>query len=120
MVASVFGLVLLLNANAFGLGEDTLERGAVVVVPAIVVHLGYSIVCLLKGELATGLIGLVVPVLGLVGAIRLAHPSSFWPRRFYREHKTDEASRRHERMTRRRERLRDLFSGSRDQLSSPR
>lgn len=118
MVASVFGLVLLLNANLFGLGESTLEQGYVFVATVVIVHIGYSIICLLKGKLVIGLLGLVIPVLGLVGAIRLGHPSSFWARRFYRERKMGTASARHERMVVRRERIRDRFSGGGDLFSS--
>jgi hypothetical protein len=118
LVASVFGLVLLSNANLFGVGEDTVRRGYPFVLAVIAVHLCYCIVCLLKGKIVTGLLGLVVPVLGLVGAIRLGHPESFWARRFYGEPKVTEASSRHDRMVRRRERLRDAFSGGRGLFSS--
>lgn len=118
MVASVFGLVLLLNANLFGLGESTLQQGYLVVAGVVVVHIGYTIICLLKGKLVVGLFGLIIPLLGLVGAIRLGHPSSFWARRFYGERKVSQASVRYERMVVRRERLRDSFSGGRDLFSS--
>ena len=59
-----------------------------------------------KGKLATGIIGLPLPLVSLVGAIRLAKPDSFCARRFYnptklaRAHKRFGAGqqRRHERM----------------------
>lgn len=55
-------------------------------------RLGYTIICLLAGRLVIGLLGLIIPFLGLVGAIRLGHPSSFWARRFYGERKVSQAS----------------------------
>lgn len=43
----------------------------------------FSLVTLLKGKLALGLLSVFVPVLGLITAIRLAKPTSLWARRFY-------------------------------------
>ena len=40
-------------------------------------------VCFVKGKLATGLIGIVIPIVATVGAIRLAKPTSAWARRRY-------------------------------------
>jgi len=81
---------------------------------AVILHISYTIICLLKGKLVTGLVSLPVPTIALVGAIRLAKPSSFWARRFY---SVDKMARSEERFGEsylaRRERLRDLFSGGR-------
>jgi lysyl-tRNA synthetase class 2 len=49
---------------------------AVVIVPVLL--------CLLKGKIWTGVIGLFVPLVALVGAIRLARLNSPWARRRYR------------------------------------
>lgn len=69
-------------------------------------------ICLLKGKLATGLIGLPVPLAALVGAVRLAKPESFWARRFYSDRKMRKAEERFgARYAARRERLRNLVSG---------
>ena len=76
-------------------------------------HLATAGVCFVKGKLATGLIGIVVPIVALVGAIRLAKPSSVWARRRYSEKKMNRS---HQRFDddyfRRRERVRDLIGGS--------
>jgi len=62
--------------------------------------------------LATGVIGFPIPLVALVGAVRLAKPGSYWARRFYREAKMESARERFgPRQRARRERLRDLFSG---------
>lgn len=44
------------------------------------ISLGLAVITLLKGKIWTGLIGLFVPVLLYVGAIRLARPGSPWAR----------------------------------------
>ena len=115
MVAAVVGLALLLGASPIGGARGLLEsRGLVIASASIVVLLAYTVICLLKGKIATGLIGLVVPVTSLVGAIRLAKPESYWARRFYPAAKQAKARARFgPRYEARRERLRDLMSGQR-------
>lgn len=44
-----------------------------------------AVVVLVKGKIWTGLLGLFLPILLVVGAIRLARPASPWARRFYRD-----------------------------------
>jgi hypothetical protein len=45
----------------------------------------FALVCLGKGKAFTGLIGILVPFVALIGAIRLARPGSPWARRLYKE-----------------------------------
>jgi hypothetical protein len=49
----------------------------------ISVNLLFALVAFLKGKLKLGAFGLFIPVLAMVGAVRLAKPSSLWARRFY-------------------------------------
>lgn len=49
-----------------------------------VLHFGLAAITLLKGKIWTGLLGLFVPVLLYVGAIRLARPGSPWSRWRYK------------------------------------
>jgi len=49
----------------------------------LAVTCGLSIICLLKGKLLTGIIGIFLQPVALVGAIRLAKPDSWWARRRY-------------------------------------
>ena len=79
----------------------------------VVIHIGYVIVCLLKGKIVTGLVGFFVPILGLIGAIRLAKPESFWAKRWYGEEKLAKAAERNAAVDARRESLRDKFGGAR-------
>lgn len=48
------------------------------------VSLGLAVLTLIKGKIWTGLIGLFIPILLVVGAIRLARPGSPWARWRYR------------------------------------
>jgi hypothetical protein len=76
--------LLLLGARPLGYDEFYGEGVAVRVV-IILVNLGFAIVALLKGKVWTGLIGLLVPVLPEIGAVRLARPGSPWARWRYTE-----------------------------------
>ena len=77
-------------------------------------HICYTVVCLLKGKLVTGLMGFFIPILALFGSIRLAKPESYWARRFYGDRKAGRAAKRFgDVYFARRERLRNLLSGGR-------
>jgi hypothetical protein len=49
----------------------------------IAVNMLFALVAFLKGKAKLGAFGIVVPGLAIVGACRLAKPSSLWARRFY-------------------------------------
>ena len=113
MVALVVGVALLVSTAPFGLHADRRETaGFAIVFVIIALNVGWSILCLLKGKLATGIIGLPVPVVSIVGAFRLAKPTSFWARRYYRPKKLDRAAERFgPEQQRRQEKLRRLVGG---------
>jgi hypothetical protein len=115
MVAVVVGVAALLSSSPVGLDPNTARNeGYLIASTTVIINLTFAIMCFLKGKLATGLVALLVPLVGLIGAIRLAKPSSFWARRWYTEPKISKATARFgERHEARRERLRDLFSGGR-------
>lgn len=52
---------------------------------SLLLNLGLTIVCLLKGKIWLGIIGLYIGVIAVVGAIRLARPGSPWARSRYHE-----------------------------------
>jgi hypothetical protein len=84
-------------------------------IAAIGVNLVLCVICLLKGKVITGVVGMVIGVVALVGAIRLAKPGSWWALRRYatRPRRADRAARRYDQ--RRLERwnwLRDLVAGA--------
>jgi hypothetical protein len=67
-----------------GLGGERFTGGesAAFLVPWQVLWACLAIVCLLKGKRFMGIVGLLVPLVALVGAVRLAKPGSRWARRY--------------------------------------
>lgn len=84
---AVTGL-LLLGLRPATLGDDLIvdrlapspAAGHALVIGYVLVNLVLSTVTLLKGKIWTGLAGLFLPLLLLIGAIRLAVPNSPWAR----------------------------------------
>ena len=85
----------------------------------------FVVVCYLKGKLFIGTVGIFVPMVALVGAVRLAKPGSPWARQQYATNaaKMERARRRdegfHQKWERRKHRLWDLIGGK-PHLSLPR
>ncbi|MGW7416100.1 hypothetical protein [Streptomyces sp. NPDC054863] len=79
-------LLVLTGSLPFGVNDMTPEemhsRGLVLL--NVVLNGMWSVIALFKGKVRTALFGVVVPFVGMVGAIRLARPHSPWARRFYR------------------------------------
>lgn len=89
--AVAIAILLLMGLNPIGIEEYMElrrdgELGSVWfgVLAFTLVNLGFALVTLLKGKIWTGLVGLFVPVLIYIGALRLARPGSPWARWFYR------------------------------------
>jgi hypothetical protein len=53
-----------------------------------------ALICVLKGKYRTALFGLFLPPVGVIGALRLARPSSIWARHRYRGKRLERATRR--------------------------
>jgi hypothetical protein len=84
-------------------------------VSVIAVNLLLCVVCLLKGKVVTGVIGIFISVVAFVGAVRLAKPGSWWAAHRYasRPRRADRAARRYDhRYQERWNRLRDLVAGA--------
>jgi hypothetical protein len=88
VVATAFAALIVVGTNPFGLDDPVSISGTAT---AVTVILGLAVVCFLKGRVLLGVIGLFVPVVALVGALRLAHPSSPWARWRYREPRLEQA-----------------------------
>jgi len=120
MIAVVVGAGLLLGSSPLGVRSQDMRNGLIFVSAMIVIHICLIVVVVLKGKLATALIGFFVPLVALVGALRLAKPDSFWARRRYGDEKLARSSQRFDAdYQARRERLRDLMSGQRRHPSAP-
>ncbi|MET9269369.1 hypothetical protein [Kribbella sp. NPDC003557] len=121
MIAAVAGLALLLGTSPIGVdAQEVHTEGLTAVSITLAINLVFTMICLLKGKLVTGLLGLPIPLLALIGATRLAKPSSFWARRWYSTPKLTKAQTRFgPHYQARRDRLRDAFSGGRKPWTTP-
>ncbi|WP_244231174.1 hypothetical protein [Saccharomonospora piscinae] len=80
LVAGVIGVLLVLGARPF---DETAEEGHVAFAATVSAQLVLAVVAIAKGKIASGLIGLVVPFVAVIAAIRLAKPGSPWARSRY-------------------------------------
>jgi hypothetical protein len=112
LAIAVLGL-LLTGAAPF----DVSDGGAEGYVSAVVVNGALVLLSLLKGKVWTGLLGILVPPLALIGAIRLARPGAPWARWRYRPgsrkltRATDRDTRQRQRWVRVRDRVQDAVAG---------
>jgi hypothetical protein len=119
LATAVFGLLLL---GAVPLGVDDQEAastGGWALAIVVLIHGGFVALTLLKGKLWLGLLGVLVPILAFVGALRLARPQSPWARWRYRpgsrkRARADRREGRHARWAGRRRRLQDALAGMPD------
>ncbi|GAB1330094.1 hypothetical protein ACE1SV_44330 [Streptomyces sennicomposti] len=84
LTAALVGLVLA-GFSPFGVNDvspdELQDRGTVL--STVAVNFLFSLVALGKGKLRLAVFGVIVPLLALIGAVRLARPDSYWARRFY-------------------------------------
>lgn len=80
LVALVVGGCLLAGANPFDSDRATGELPLAI---TIAVNLLLAVVAIAKGRVLLGVVGVFVPVVALVAAVRLARPTSPWARRRY-------------------------------------
>jgi hypothetical protein len=115
VVAACIGAVLLLGTAPFGVDDTASQSGLAGVAITVASTIAFSLVAVLKGKLAFGLIGLFFFPVALFGAIRLAKPDSPWARKRYRGRpkKMARSLRRYgERRQQRMDRIRDLLGGA--------
>jgi len=60
----------------------------------VILHGVLVLLCVVKGKYRLALIGLLVPVLAVIGAVRMARPRSIWARRRYEAERMAAAERR--------------------------
>ncbi|WP_436788040.1 hypothetical protein [Yinghuangia sp. YIM S10712] len=93
LIAAACGLLLMLGANPFDVGSGD-SRPAVAAVALM--NLAFALAAIFKGKVATGLIGVLIPLVAIVATLRIAKPNSPWARRRY-----PEGSRKHAKSLRR-------------------
>jgi hypothetical protein len=108
--ALIGGLVLM------GFLPFATDAGVPTIVASVLGALGLATMAVLKGKLFMGVATMLVPFVGLVAALRLAKPDSFWARRRYPEgsRKLARARARLERHQRRYRAFQDRIAGAPD------
>jgi lysyl-tRNA synthetase class 2 len=99
LAVAVIGLLLIGEAPLGGfVGGISGEQ-----IGVAAVLLGFVVVCLIKGKVWTGLIGVMMPPVAIIGALRLARPASPWSRWRYhsRPRRLARSERREDRVHRR-------------------
>jgi hypothetical protein len=112
VIAVAFAGLVVLGTKPFGLDDPASISGTAAAVALI---LSLAVICFAKGRLLLGVIGLFVPVVALIGALRLAHPSSLWARRRYSRPRLEQATARFSptrRVARWQRRIGDLIAGA--------
>ncbi|MGY1711882.1 hypothetical protein ACI8AC_20490 [Geodermatophilus sp. SYSU D00758] len=82
LVALVVGGLLLVGANPFDLDRG---EGELALALTLAGNLAFAVVAILKGRTVLGVVGVFVPLVAAVAAVRLARPASPWARRWYPE-----------------------------------
>ncbi|MFE2463765.1 hypothetical protein [Streptomyces sp. NPDC059402] len=84
LTAALVGLVLagFTPFGVDGVSQDELQDRANVIA-TVAGNFLFSLLALAKGKARLAIFGVIVPVIALVGAVRLARPGSPWARRFY-------------------------------------
>ncbi|HWG07804.1 MAG TPA: hypothetical protein VN672_02235 [Solirubrobacteraceae bacterium] len=112
VVATLLGGLIVLGLAPFDLSEQGGSIGSIVV--AVAFDVALAALAIFKGKPLLGLIGVFIPIVSLVGAIRLATPNSPWARKRYRpgSRKMEAASARWARVRKRRRWLGDAIGGT--------
>jgi hypothetical protein len=109
IIAAAIGGLLLMGFLPF-----STDSGAPTMVFSVLVALAVSTVAVIKGKVFMGVVGMLFLPVGVVGAIRLAKPGSWWARRRYPSgsDKLARATERSERHRRRYQRFQDRIAGA--------
>jgi hypothetical protein len=117
ILAVMLGSVVVLGMTPVGIDESA---GADVVAVSVTLAVIASVISILKGKFYLGIIGLFIPILAYIAAIRLARPRSLWARWRYKSKpkKMAKALSRDIKRNARKTRVRDFLGGS-PHLKSP-
>lgn len=85
IVAVTITAALVIGANPFDVIPTRRQLPGAVLSALGVVNLAFVVTTILKGKLPTGLVGVFVPFVAIIGAVRVAKPGSWWARRRYRD-----------------------------------
>lgn len=119
--AVIFAAII---GGGYIVGFTPLDAGGsstLAIVSSVVLNLAFCAIVALKGKFSNAVIGMFIPPVAWVAAIRLARPESWWARRRYKpgSSKLAKAVARKSRHDRRARRFQDLIGGA-PSLPSPR
>jgi hypothetical protein len=97
VAATITGLVLVGYAAWVDVATEVADLVFAIVGAFGLVTILLALVNLAKEKLGVAVVGLLIPPVGLVGALRLGRPHSLWARLFYSEHRRARARARFER-----------------------
>jgi hypothetical protein len=83
VIGVMLAALLLVGVSPFGIHDET-GGGRWVGFGLITLNIVLAVVTFLKGKLMLGMLGIFVPLAGLIGAVRLATPRSPWAKWFYK------------------------------------
>ena len=85
VVAGALIAATLLGSNPFGVEEQYRGPAMMWIVPLLIgVNIVLVVITLMKGKYLFAIIGTLVPIFSIIGAIVIAKPTSLWAQRFYR------------------------------------
>jgi hypothetical protein len=95
--------LLLVGSAPFGIDDETRQQGATTFFAVVGTNVCFAAITFLKKKPFLGTVAVLVPIVGVVGAIRLAKPGSPWAHWFYEpaRGRTDRARARREKKLRR-------------------
>ncbi len=112
LVAVAIAVAMLVQVSPIGITGATVG-GRWATAGVLALHFALVVVSFLKGKRHLGIIGVVVPGLAIITAARLAKPTSFWARRYYKAAKLERARSRFSEVYQRRwDRFRDWIGGA--------
>ncbi len=84
VTAALVGLVLagFTPFGVDGMSQDELQDRANVIT-TVAGNFVFSLLALAKGKVRLAVFGVIIPLIAVIGAVRLARPGSAWDRRFY-------------------------------------
>jgi hypothetical protein len=109
VVATMLGSLIVVGVAPFDVPKNAASIETLTIAVAIVLVL--ALLAILKGKPMMGMIGMFIPFVSLVAAIRLAAPRSLWARRFYKDKKLQRSRARFARIAARRKRTVDVILG---------
>lgn len=96
LMGAAFGFLCLLASLPLG-GDPRGDAPHWLAGAVLGVNLTFGLIAFLKGKPKLGTLGIFLPGLSLIGALRLAAPQSPWAHRFYSQAKTQRSEKRAER-----------------------